>query len=268
MSLFSIVRIEELRPYIKLPNKPFRNTSHGFVLVQEGVILMQMDVLEYKLEKNWFIITPAGQVNNFLEISPEASGFMGTFHDHFFHNATLSAGVEMFSTLLNPESFPHFQPDGGLLKVITSICDRVMDLYNAPYSNSALIQNYWLTLLSELEPVFGSVSKSHTTRGVKIVLDFKNLLVQNIRNNPKPAYLADMLNVSINHLNKVLKKNTQLSTSEWISKRQIIEAQLMLRHSSFTIAEIAHNLGFEDPSYFSKFFFKHTKITPTSYRRD
>lgn len=268
LSFFSMVRIEELFTYIKVPNKPFKNTSHGFIFVKAGTIRMQLDVLEYVLGENTFILTPAGQANCFKEISNDVKGFMGTFNDHFFDHSPGLHGVDRFSALLNPGHLPHFVLDRPLADLFTLICERVHKLYLNPADRINLIQSYWMSLMTELDLVFKNEKQSQTNRGFKTVLEFKSLLLRHIRNNPKPADLAEMLHVSVNHLNKVLKKNTQFSTSEWIAKRQVIEAQLMLKHSDLSVTQVAHHLGFDDPSYFSKFFFRHTRVTPSQYKKD
>ena len=269
LNLFNIVKTEELLPFIKFPNPPFRNTSHGFIFVQKGSIIIQLDAWDYTLNKNDFILTPAGQINSFKAVSKDAKGFMGTFADHFFDNAQLSSGMKTFSSLLNPEHLPHFTLDHRRFLVFSAVCERLFEVYSESGNTRInLIQNYLWTLLSELEVLFKIRGKISLGQHSPLVLDFKQLLFKNIRNNPKPSELAASLNVTVNHLNKVLKENTQYSTTEWISKRLLIEAQVMLKYSNLSVAEIAYALGFDDPSYFSKFFARHAQCTPSQYRND
>jgi AraC family transcriptional activator of pobA len=44
-------------------------------------------------------------------------------------------------------------------------------------------------------------------------------------------------------------------------------AKVRLRQSDATVSEIAYALGFEYPTYFTRFFKKETGITPTVYRQ-
>jgi len=46
----------------------------------------------------------------------------------------------------------------------------------------------------------------------------------------------------------------------------LTEAKVLLKQTEKTISEIAHELKFEDQSYFSRFFKKHTCVTPQEYR--
>ncbi|GAB3281540.1 response regulator transcription factor [Larkinella harenae] len=77
---------------------------------------------------------------------------------------------------------------------------------------------------------------------------------------------ADHLAVHINHLNKVLKETTGLTTTELIAGRILQEAKTLLRHTTWTIAEIADSLGFSDFAHFAKFFKNETTFSPGAYR--
>ncbi|MCE6992778.1 AraC family transcriptional regulator [Dyadobacter sp. CY323] len=78
---------------------------------------------------------------------------------------------------------------------------------------------------------------------------------------------ADQLAVHVNHLNKVLRDSTGLSTTELISGRIAQEARALLRHTDWTIAEIADSLGFSDFAHFAKFFKSETSFSPGAFRR-
>jgi AraC-like DNA-binding protein len=77
---------------------------------------------------------------------------------------------------------------------------------------------------------------------------------------------ADYLAVHINHLNKVLKETTGLTTTELISGRILQEAKALLRHTDWSIAEIADSLGFSDFAHFAKFFKQETLSSPGAFR--
>lgn len=52
-----------------------------------------------------------------------------------------------------------------------------------------------------------------------------------------------------------------------IHERIILEAQRLLLHSHLNVNQIAYRLGFEDPSYFVKYFRKYTATSPTAFRK-
>jgi AraC-like DNA-binding protein len=79
---------------------------------------------------------------------------------------------------------------------------------------------------------------------------------------------ADRLAVQINHLNKILKEVTGRTTTELISERIAQEAQVLLKKTSWTIAQIADSLGFTDAAHFSHFFKRQTLRSPAAFRAE
>ncbi|WP_342089029.1 helix-turn-helix domain-containing protein [Dyadobacter sp. OTU695] len=77
---------------------------------------------------------------------------------------------------------------------------------------------------------------------------------------------ADQLSVHINHLNKILKETTGLTTTELIAGRIVQESKTLLHHTDWTIAEIADSLGFSDFAHFAKFFKTGTSLSPGAFR--
>lgn len=77
---------------------------------------------------------------------------------------------------------------------------------------------------------------------------------------------ADRLSIHVNHLNKVLKENTDKTTTDIISSRIIQEAKILLKQTDWNISEIAYSLGFEEVAHFSNFFKKQTAVAPLTFR--
>ena len=65
---------------------------------------------------------------------------------------------------------------------------------------------------------------------------------------------ADALNVTASHLSERIKKETGLPARDHILRRVTLEAQRLAYFSELSLKEIAHQLGYEDVSYFSKLF--------------
>ncbi|AXX92276.1 AraC family transcriptional regulator [Malaciobacter molluscorum LMG 25693] len=81
-----------------------------------------------------------------------------------------------------------------------------------------------------------------------------------------PSDFSNVLNIHTNHLNKTLKTTTGRTTSELIATRFAQEATALLKHTSWTISDIAYALKFEETSHFINFFKKHFNQTPKKFR--
>ena len=83
---------------------------------------------------------------------------------------------------------------------------------------------------------------------------------------PSVKYFAEQLHLSPNYLSDLLKKETGKNGTEHIQIHVVELAKDRLLSSSVSVSEIAYDLGFEYPQYFSKLFKKNTGQTPAEYR--
>lgn len=84
---------------------------------------------------------------------------------------------------------------------------------------------------------------------------------------PRIEQIAEMLSVSQRYLSDTLKKETGKTSTEHLQLYLIAEAKNLLLMPSKTISEVAYDLGFEYPPYFTRLFKKKEGISPTEYRK-
>jgi AraC-like DNA-binding protein len=96
---------------------------------------------------------------------------------------------------------------------------------------------------------------TQTIQSGRIILkDFRTLVEKNFSNWHKVSDYAEKLNISSDYLNNVIKTTIGKTAKEFIQERIILEAKRLGLHTQLSTKEIAFQLGFEDPSHFSKFF--------------
>lgn len=83
---------------------------------------------------------------------------------------------------------------------------------------------------------------------------------------PSIEQIADKMAVSQRYLSDTLKKETGKTTTEHLHLHLIDEAKNILLQPHKSISEVAYELGFEYPPYFSRLFKKKEGISPTEYR--
>ncbi|MEL6675829.1 MAG: helix-turn-helix domain-containing protein [Bacteroidota bacterium] len=83
---------------------------------------------------------------------------------------------------------------------------------------------------------------------------------------PSPGMLSQELAVSRSYLNDLLKSVSGKTTQQYIQQAVIEEAKIRLLNGNSSISEIAYALGFQHSQSFSRFFKKHTELTPLGYR--
>lgn len=90
--------------------------------------------------------------------------------------------------------------------------------------------------------------------GRQMVRNFKNLVESNFRSWHQVKDYAEALAVTPNYLNDVIKSAINQSAKDYIQQRLMLEAKRMSLFTSKSFKEIGYDLGFDDPSHFSKFF--------------
>ena len=83
---------------------------------------------------------------------------------------------------------------------------------------------------------------------------------------PTVKYLAEQVHLSPNYLSDLLKRETGMNAKDRIHYYLIEEAKNLLLSTSKTVGELAFDLGFEYPQYFSRLFKSKTGMTPVEYR--
>lgn len=80
--------------------------------------------------------------------------------------------------------------------------------------------------------------------------------------------LGEKIGISRVHLYRKIKKLTDMSVSEFVIVVKLKKSLELLRNSGKTIAEIAYEVGFSSPSYFTRCFRDQFKMSPTEYMQN
>jgi AraC-like DNA-binding protein len=125
-------------------------------------------------------------------------------------------------------------------------------------------------LMSELQNIIkkNNEENDHKTAGRKetIFHHFANLVNQYAEKEHNVAFYADRLCLTPNHLGATIREISGMTVQDWIHRRIIQQAKLLLMYSDMPVGEIAERLNFSTSSSFCKFFKKETNMTPRKYR--
>lgn len=106
------------------------------------------------------------------------------------------------------------------------------------------------------------------TRSSRLVREFHLAVERGFRSGYNLTDYARELGITANHLNDLIRAETGHSAGSVIRRRRLLDAKRLLSHSDLTVAEIAYQLGFEDPSYFGRFIRRETGATPAQFRTE
>ncbi len=157
----------------------------------------------------------------------------------------------------------------------TKLFEKMLQEQTSDYAHK-----YDLLFLYVLECIHGALklhpgteSKS-STASTRLAEAFKSLLAAQfpiVHPNQQvslrtPPQFAEKLAVHINSLNRALKEATGKTTTQLINERLMLEARALLVHSNWSVSQISHSLGFEEPTHFTRAFKAYTGQTPSSLR--
>jgi AraC family transcriptional activator of pobA len=95
---------------------------------------------------------------------------------------------------------------------------------------------------------------------------FEALVRKEARSAWRLADYAQALGISTRHLSRICHAASGVPAAAYIETARLTEARRLLVYSRDSVAEIGYQLGFDDPSYFSRAFRRHTGQTPSDYR--
>ena len=99
------------------------------------------------------------------------------------------------------------------------------------------------------------------------LMEFVNLVNENYNKGCTVSEYARKMHVSTRTLSDLTSQQLNKTPSQMIQERIILEAQRLLLHSNLNVGQVGYRLGFDDPSYFVKYFKKHTNTSPSDFRK-
>jgi AraC family transcriptional activator of pobA len=167
-------------------------------------------------------------------------------------------------------------PDEAQLAFLTATLGRMMEEMDSDYAGKYdLLRNYLRIIMHEaLKTTPVNTIEINISAAARITTQFLELLERQFPIDSPEQFLrlktandfAKNLAVHTNHLNRSVKEVTGKTTTQHISERVLKEANALLKHTDWSIAQVANGLGFEEPAYFTNFFKKYTGHSPVMSR--
>ncbi|GLZ27615.1 HTH-type transcriptional regulator ChbR [Pseudomonas oleovorans subsp. oleovorans] len=107
---------------------------------------------------------------------------------------------------------------------------------------------------------------SGTERSREYLVGFIKLVERHYREHLSVEDYAHRVGVSSTYLNNLCRQLIGQSALQVIHQRLLLEAKRDLIYTGMTISQLSDNLGFSDPTYFSRFFKRLSGLSPNAYR--
>jgi len=238
---------------------PHRHDFYTILLVKKACGSHFIDYEEYKMEPQTIFFVSPGQVHQVVVRNDEPSGDIIMFSEEFLSRNYISeefiTNLGMFSCGVNTPPIHLSEESCGKICRLSNEIEMAFE-GDSPFKFD-IISSHLKLLLIECNyyavPPY-DVNPQSIQSGKPLIKTFRELLNKQVYDWHKVNEYAEVMNISPDYLNNVIKSNIGKTAKEMIADRIILEAKRMGLHTQLSTKEIAYQLGYDDPSHFSKFF--------------
>ncbi|MGK2864353.1 MAG: AraC family transcriptional regulator [Chitinophagaceae bacterium] len=267
---FKIRRVEDIA-LLKEENNIIQGLhKHDFFFIlalQKGTGIHEIDFVPYTVLDNSVFFLRPGQAHK-LDLKAGCAGYLMEFNSEFYYPKEKSATQRLRKAsnknycTLEKEQYDKLK---GILATIfeeyTSREEGYHDVIRAS------LDIFFIEYVRQ-SPGPKSTVKTINPYTQDRFEEFLELLDKHIATQKQVSHYSNLMNLSAYQLNEITKSSIGKTASELINEQIILEAKRYLLATTNQIKEIADLLGYEDVSYFIRFFRKHTGQSPVVFRQN
>lgn len=263
---FSIRPVRDVLKGIDIIHELHRHDFYFILAIDKGSGIHEIDFTKFDVKDNTVFILRPGQVHQ-LELKSNSSGYLIEF-DATFYKPNDSAAVERLKKAtkanfckVNHDNFAGlFAPLTTILREFNNRQEGYIDVIKAN------LDVFFIEYIRQRQNA-QSISQNHNTYSQERFDELTEMLESRITELKTVSQYADLLNLSTYQLNAITKAVVGKTASDMITDQILLEAKRYLLATSNQVKDIAYNLGYEDVSYFIRFFKKHTDLSPEAFRQ-
>lgn len=243
--------------------QPRRIMKYVLVYCASGSLNMTIDENKFRLTGGDVVTITSGQIHHITR-SSKAKGCILEFTFDFFCKSDKDIELIFHNGL-----FCHFAMNEVVAVPKSSIEQQLecigRELTQQPYQ-------YLISVHSRIELILVEINRAKVKRGDEIwkpgalFLKFLEAVRNNFEHNYTLKQFAKMLGSSEIKLNEQARLHAGKTAQHVIYGLITSEAKRLLTYGNLSVKEVAYQLGFNDPFYFSNFFKKQTKLSPKLYK--
>ena len=125
-----------------------------------------------------------------------------------------------------------------------------------------------MALFDSLAALFDQAAATRSTADSSpVYLAFRTAVERDVTSDRTVAHYAQLIGYSERTVTRACLKTTGQTAKQVLINRLVLEIQRRLTQTTDAIAEISMQLGFSEPTNFTKFFVRHAGVTPRAFRQ-
>jgi AraC family transcriptional regulator, transcriptional activator of pobA len=264
---FSIRELHTLMNGKDLHHELHKHDFFFVLAIQKGKGIHEIDFVEYKVHDHTVFILRPGQVHR-LELKAGATGFLMEF-DLSFYQPKKS---------LTEQRWQKASGKNYCELAAARFAKLFAALANIFHEFAAKEEGYKEAIRASLDLFFiefirqsrnpKEINKKESSYSQERFEELLRLLETNIGTMKNVSQYARLLHLSSYQLNTIAKEAVGKTVSALINEQIILEAKRYLLATPNQVKDIADHLGYEDVSYFIRFFKRHTGHSPEAFRKN
>ena len=243
--------------------------SYAIFWIKEGKGTYTIDFEQYSFDGSvLFFLSPGQLFSVTSEKIKEAYriNFVKDFYCIETHDREVACNGVLFN---NVYETPFVIPCKKDTQKLDYILENLMEEFN---QNETAQYDMLQTYLKQFIILAVRIQKENhqlkETAETKLFKDFSVLVEMNFKQMHSVTAYANRLGVSPKSLTKNFQKVGTTTPSDFIKNRIILESKRQLLYSTDSVKQIAFDLGFNDPAYFTRFFTKATTKSPLQFKKE
>lgn len=265
----SLLDSPEVLKFITSPY-PFKIQFAMMILCLNGHMRVNLNLNEYKLQRNCIQIVTPGAIAQCVEITPDSR-----------------MAIIAFATVNNlPEGNPQsalimrkFLIDNAMLQLSDREMGEMIGFYHQIRQQivqpeklftheiiNSYIQIFYYSLCQLMSPYIEQQDTQYVSRKKQIFDQFTLLLRQHYTQERSISFYAEKLCITPKYLSQVIYDISGQHARNWIRDHVILEAKALLKCGKYNVQQVSDLLNFANQSFFGSYFKKAVGCSPSAYQ--
>lgn len=267
LSSFKIRKVEDLLSGEDMVQALHRHSFFYILLIEKGTGVHHIDFIRYPVTNYSIFFMRPGQVHQ-LTLEKGSIGYLMEFASDFYSPLEKSGS----HVLRKVSSKNYCQLDIARFSKLLFLLNYVFQEYSAKEDKfqeviKASLDIFFIELVRQSRNPQnpGDNGSQYMQDRLEELLE---LITSRVATHKQVSDYAQMLNLTAYQLNAITKSTLDKTCSELINEYIILEAKRYLLATGNQINQIAYHLGYEDVSYFIRFFKKNVGASPEMFRQN